>query len=75
MTTNERMNMSRYTHFHTNRRGIYNSPFDRGVWQNFVDFADWRFFGFLRPIKDDWMNRFDIHDRPGGDKEPLLKVV
>ena len=60
MTTNERMNLSRYAHFHTGRRGSYDSPFDRGMWQNLVDFAQFRCFGYLRPMREDWTDKFDL---------------
>ena len=78
MTTNERMNLSRYSHFHTGKRGKFSSPFDRGAWQNLVDFAQFRCFGYLRPIKDDWLNRFDLDQEDvdrNDDREPLLKIV
>ena len=78
MTTNERMNLSRYSHFHTGNRGKFSSPFDRGAWQNLVDFAQFRCFGYLRPIKDDWLNRFDLDQEDADrndDREPLLKIV
>ena len=65
MTTNERMNLARYSHFHTSRRGFYDSPFNRGYWQNLVDFAEFRCLGFLRPIKDDWYNSYDTDDFVG----------
>ncbi len=79
MTTNERMNSSRYSHFHS--EGLKgNSPFDRGLWQNVVDFAGWRFAGFCRPIRDDWMNKFEldsniINEDGDSDKAPLLHIV
>lgn len=79
MTTNERMNYSRYSHFQkTGRSG--SSPFDRGMWQNLVDFVGIRWLGCLRPIQDDWSNRFDIDHGPTGDRydedrEPLLNIV
>ena len=89
MTTNERMNLGRYSHFHTNQRGVFKSPFDRGMWQNLVDFMEFRCLGYLRPIKDDWMNKYEMeealmnkinhHHEPvsccSEDREPLLKVV
>ena len=87
MTTNERMNLSRYTHFHSSEKGKgrFNSPFDRGVWQNMVDFAQFRCFGYLRPLHNDWTNQFEIAPgktyqgvKEGGccesDREPLLMV-
>ena len=75
MTTNERMNLSRYSHFHTEKHGKFRSPFDRGAKQNFADFFQYRCFGFLRPIKEDWVTRFDLDDSRDDDREPLLKVV
>ena len=87
MTTNERMNLSRYTHFHSKneKKGKFNSPFDRGMWQNLVDFAQIRCFGYLRPSHNDWTNRFEVGpsnssqyegevDRCCEDREPLLNV-
>ena len=86
MTTNERMNLSRYTHFHSKneKKGKFNSPFDRGMWQNLVDFAQIRCFGYLRPSHNDWTNRFEVNssqyegvpegDRCCEDREPLLNV-
>ncbi len=40
MTTNERMNAARYTHFHASpsRGGGIKSPFDRGLVRNCIDF-------------------------------------
>ena len=88
MTTNERMNAARYRHFQTgtiqvldNRntrqvsggRGVHNSPFDRGWWQNIVDFLGWRLGGVLRPAKIDWTKQFSVPGEDGaGDSEQLL---
>ena len=81
MTTNERMNLSRYTHFHSNeKKGKFSSPFDRGMWQNLVDFAQIRCFGYLRPLHNNWTNRFEVgpgnssHHEGEDDREPLLNV-
>ena len=38
MTTNERMNVRRYKHFHTSRPGVYSSPFSDGHVRNLVRF-------------------------------------
>ena len=77
----ETRNCARYTHFHTGQRGNYNSPFDRGLKQNFIDFFEYRCLGFLRPIKDDWYNRYDTtedlqkrQNNKSEDREPLLQV-
>ena len=87
MTTNERMNLSRYTHFHsTEKKGTFDSPFDRGMIQNLVDFAQFRCFGYLRPMHNDWTNQFEVNNSGKsfpeedfccnkGDTEPLLSVV
>ena len=43
MTTNERMNAGRYSHFRHHGHGGHShaSPFSRGCWQNSVDFLGW----------------------------------
>jgi len=71
MTTNERMNAGRYRHFQSGGRGVHISPFDRGWWQNFVDFLGWRLGGVLRPATTDWSKQFTV---PGDydDKESLI---
>merc|ERR1719481_151342 len=72
MTTNERMNSARYRHFkHGTRPGSQVSPFDRGVWQNVVDFAGWKFGGLLKPATIDWTKQFHVPGS-GDDKSPLL---
>ena len=38
MTTNERMNVQRYKHFHTARQGVYRSPFNDGHLRNIIRF-------------------------------------
>ena len=38
MTTNERMNLGRYTHFRKRGKTELESPFSRGSWNNLVDF-------------------------------------
>jgi len=73
MTTNERMNQGRYKHFHRGPRGVYRSPFDKGIWQNLVDFTQWRCGGMLRPSRIDWTKQFEVDDdHTGGDKVPLI---
>ena len=67
--------------------GGFNSPFDRGMWQNLVEFAQFRCFGYLRPAHHDWPNQVEIpkicnfHFQTTGedkccnsDREPLLNV-
>lgn len=71
MTTNERMNAGRYRHFQSGGgRGVHISPFDRGWWQNLVDFLGWRLGGILRPSTTDWTKQFTV---PGeGDTQPII---
>ncbi|CAH1786469.1 unnamed protein product [Owenia fusiformis] len=57
-TTNEKMNMPRYKHFHTSKQGVYNSPFHRGVIQNLIDILGWRCLGLCRPDKTDWYRTY-----------------
>jgi len=71
MTTNERMNQARYKHFHTGRRGVMRSPFDRGAWQNFVDLTGWRLGGLVRPSPVEWTKQFEIGNV--GEEEKLLE--
>jgi len=71
MTTNERMNMGRYKHFHTARRGVMVSPFDKGIWQNFVDLTGWRCGGLASPSRVDWTKQFEIEDSHH-DQKPLI---
>ena len=47
------------------------SPFNRGWWQNLVDFVGWRLGGMLRPSTVDWTKQFTVPGRLGGE-EPLL---
>ncbi|XP_013776131.2 palmitoyltransferase ZDHHC17-like [Limulus polyphemus] len=60
MTTNERMNCTRYPHFKRNKNGHIVSPFHQGVWQNLVDFFEWRCFGMLKPDSKDWRQVFEV---------------
>jgi len=74
MTTNERMNCSRYRHFKQKQcqaTASGASPFDRGVLQNVVDFVGWKWGGILKPANVDWTKQFHV---PGSeeDKSPLL---
>jgi palmitoyltransferase len=65
-TTNERLNFSRYKHFHTSKPGVYKSPFHRGYIQNLVDVMGFGFFGMCRPLKYDWMTASSDRPLPGG---------
>lgn len=86
MTTNERMNAGRYTHFHKrdssashgHSHGLggthIESPFDKGWLQNIVDFAEWRCSGFLKPNRQNWTSTYDVERKEfdDHDKVPLL---
>lgn len=52
------------------------SPFDKGWWQNTIDFAGWRCNGFFKPNRQNWISTYDVDkkafDGPNSDKEPLL---
>lgn len=69
MTTNERLNASRYTHFHRPskrsswlRRSKFNSPFDRGCCQNTADFFHLRLGRAGLQSRDiDWKNEFNMN--------------
>ena len=52
---------------------MHNSPFDRGWWQNTVDFLGWRLGGVLRPSKVDWTKQYTVPGEEGvEDSEPLM---
>lgn len=77
MTTNERMNASRYRHFSlpslgggAGAGGSSRSPFHRGICQNLVDFFQMRCFGLFRPDPTDWLTRY--HVKTPVEQEPLL---
>jgi palmitoyltransferase len=72
MTTNERMNIGRYKHFHKSGQlnGATHSPFNRGLCQNLIDFAQIRCFGLLKPDTTDWLTRYDI--KQSVEQVPLL---
>lgn len=85
MTTNERMNLGRYTHFRRREKNRYwlESPFNRGLVNNAVDFLGWRCYGLCKPRRTNWAKAFvpagaktfeDYKDRQSyeGDYEPLL---
>jgi len=84
MTTNERMNLGRYTHFRKRGKTELESPFSRGSWNNLVDFLGWRCYGLCKPRKTNWARAFvppgaktfeDYKERRSSyseDFEPLL---
>lgn len=60
LTTNERMNLNRYTHF-SDKEGNYHNPFHFGIIQNFADLLDTNFC-FLKPSLVNWKKEHDIQD-------------
>lgn len=62
MTTNERMNCRRYSHFHRGPDGHISSPFNRGFLQNTIDFFECKFCGNRRPDQRDWRFVYDFDD-------------
>lgn len=64
MTTNERMNSGRYSHF---KKG---NPFHRGALQNAADFCDCNFCGLKAKPSTDWFHSFDVNQSV--EKLPLL---
>ena len=66
-------------YFLSHGRGIHiESPFDKGWWQNIVDFIGWRVSGILKPSRQNWISTFDVESKKFDkvsccdDKEPLL---
>ncbi|XP_022784981.1 palmitoyltransferase ZDHHC17-like isoform X2 [Stylophora pistillata] len=57
MTTNERLNMSRYAHF-SDDKGMPQSPFSRGLLGNIADFTNMNLCGLVRPFRVDWYRQF-----------------
>lgn len=83
MTTNERLNASRYKHFHRTprnpswlKKSKYTSPFDRGIFLNAVDFFHIRIGGIFTSSQAhrdvDWKNEFDMERWLKDDEEDLL---
>lgn len=61
VTTNERMNAGRYSHFETSQQGhLSKSPFNRGFFNNIADFFDCSMFGILKPVTIDWRTKMDL---------------
>ncbi|KAG8180260.1 hypothetical protein JTE90_019541 [Oedothorax gibbosus] len=71
MTTNERMNCSRYRHFKRNKKGHIKSPFDRGAFRNFLDFCEWQFCGLFKPDPRDWKTMYDSEEE--GESSTLIQ--
>ncbi|KAK2569073.1 Palmitoyltransferase ZDHHC17 [Acropora cervicornis] len=60
MTTNERLNMSRYHHF-TDNYGAMQTPFSRGLLGNIADFMNINLCGLARPLQVDWHRQYDAN--------------
>ncbi|KAH1026999.1 palmitoyltransferase Hip14 [Dendroctonus ponderosae] len=67
MTTNERMNKGRYSHFIANRG---KSPFSKGPVRNLLEFFECTLFGCRKAEHQDWLNSFEFDQTVEG--EPLL---
>ncbi|XP_046452216.1 palmitoyltransferase ZDHHC17-like [Daphnia pulex] len=87
MTTNERLNASRYKHFHRTpkksswlKKTKYASPFDRGILHNAAEFFHIRIGGgssssgspYLRPRDVDWKTEFNMDRWLNDDEEELI---
>lgn len=83
MTTNERLNASRYKHFHRTprnpswlKKSKYSSPFDRGIILNAAEFFHLRIGGIFhssKPPRDvDWKNEFDMERWIKDEEEDLI---
>lgn len=71
MTTNERMNVGRYKHFHpVNDMNSTRSPFDRGACQNIIDVLEIRCCGLFNPDNTDWMTQYQLNEKV--EAAPLL---
>ncbi|XP_039257376.2 palmitoyltransferase ZDHHC17-like [Styela clava] len=61
VTTNERMNASRYAHFRTSDHGhLEKSPYNRGFLNNTADFFECSLLGLLRPVIVDWKTKMEF---------------
>jgi len=62
MTTNERLNISRYKHFQGEKNGETVNPFHRGLCRNLIDLMEWRIPPFCRRQGLDWRNLFTVDE-------------
>jgi len=58
ITTNEQMRAGRYSYLTVEFGSIIHNAFDRGAFQNFIDFFEIDYFGF-KPLKVDWRFKLD----------------
>merc|ERR1711935_690189 len=56
ITTNEQMRAGRYSYLTVEFGSIVHNVFDRGMWNNFVDFFEIDIFA---PLRVDWRRKFD----------------
>lgn len=68
MTTNERMNRGRYSHFIANGG---KSPFSKGPFKNIVEFFECRCCGLVKSETKDWLTSFDLDKNI--EHQPLLR--
>ncbi|XP_057375671.1 palmitoyltransferase Hip14-like isoform X2 [Daphnia carinata] len=85
MTTNERLNASRYKHFHRApkktswlKKTKYSSPFDRGILKNAAEFFHIRIgggggFSHQRTRDVDWKNEFNMDRWMNDDEDELIR--
>lgn len=68
MTTNERMNKSRYSHFLTNKG---KSPFSKGPMANVAEFFEIQCCGLYKHESKDWLVSFDLDKNI--ERQPLIR--
>lgn len=68
MTTNERMNRGRYSHFIANAG---KSPFSKGPVKNLVEFFECTCLGLVKTETKDWLTSFDLDKHV--ERQPLLR--
>ncbi|KAL3266235.1 hypothetical protein HHI36_010416 [Cryptolaemus montrouzieri] len=68
MTTNERMNRGRYSHFLSN---VGKSPFSRGYLLNLAEFFECTCFGFFKLETKNWLSSYDLDKNV--EHQPLIR--
>ncbi|XP_045480575.1 palmitoyltransferase Hip14 isoform X1 [Harmonia axyridis] len=68
MTTNERMNRGRYSHFQSNSG---KSPFSKGAVMNLMEFFECTCLGFFKPEATDWLVSYDLEKNI--EQQPLIR--
>ncbi|KAK9885661.1 hypothetical protein WA026_012424 [Henosepilachna vigintioctopunctata] len=68
MTTNERMNRGRYSHFLSNHG---KSPFSKGPLMNIAEFLGCTCFGFFKKEEQDWLTSYDLEKSI--ERQPLIR--